>query len=136
MPERRRTADAFLKFGHKDRAAPMGGASGRRAADGPGLKEVAPVLEVRIHVGHPLAVSVENLGGPALPGAQHPLGRSKAGFTLAQKPYSVGAARSQKVLGRFSVNSMETSDFPLLKPYFQGRTRRMGAPCCWGRGLP
>ena len=58
------------------------------------------------------------------------------GFTFAQKPYSLGASFSQKLFGRLSVNSMETMDLMLLKPYFHGVMSRMGAPCCWGRGLP
>ncbi len=63
-------------------------------------------------------------------------GWEKRGFTLAQKPYSLGWKAYQKVRGRLRVNSIETIDLMLLKPYFQGVMRRMGAPCCLGRGLP
>ena len=63
-------------------------------------------------------------------------GWATAGFTLAQKPYSLDCSPSQKVLGFLSVNSTLTIDFTFLKPYFQGATRRSGAPFCLGIGLP
>ena len=42
----------------------------------------------------------------------------------------------QKVRGLRLVNSMLTIDLILLKPYFHGTIRRMGAPCCLGRTWP
>src|SRR5438309_1223538 len=63
-------------------------------------------------------------------------GCATAGFTLAQKPYSVGWVLCQEFNGCLSVKLMRTIDLTDLKPYFQGTTRRIGAPSCFGMVLP
>ncbi|MNW04753.1 hypothetical protein D3C71_2008890 [compost metagenome] len=42
----------------------------------------------------------------------------------------------QAVPGSFSVRRMVTMLLALLKPYFQGTTRRSGAPFCLGSSFP
>ena len=46
------------------------------------------------------------------------------------------ASMFQDVGGSLSTNLMRTIDLMLLKPYFQGTTRRMGAPFWFGISLP
>ena len=55
-----------------------------------------------------------------------------SGRTLATKSYSSGRLLFQNVRGLSAVNSIRTIDLMLLKPYFQGVTRRNAAPCCFG----
>ena len=42
----------------------------------------------------------------------------------------------QAVLGCLSTRRMRTTDLMLLKPYFQGTTRRIGAPFWFSSVLP
>ena len=58
------------------------------------------------------------------------------GSTLDWKGYSAGASDVQNVRGGSAVNSMRTTDFGDLYPYFHGTTMRTGAPCCFGNAWP
>src|SRR5215813_10468028 len=63
-------------------------------------------------------------------------GCGTSGFTFAQKPYSLGPTFAQNVTGRLSVKVNRTIDLTDLKPYFHGVIKRIGAPSCFGIGLP
>src|SRR6202022_2913508 len=63
-------------------------------------------------------------------------GCGTSGLTLAQKPYSLPCTVSQNETGRFSVNENRTIDLTDLNPYFQGSTKRNGAPSCLGTSFP
>src|SRR5262249_18908061 len=63
-------------------------------------------------------------------------GCGTSGLTFAQNPYSLPCTVSQNETGRLSVNAKCTIDLTDLNPYFHGNTSRIGAPSCFGTGLP
>ena len=109
----------------------------------PRLSEQRAVLRhVLVEIGDVLAIPVIEQGRHAHIGAQDALGFLSP-TRMIEGRIDVGpeAVFSRldffpEAFGRLSVKVMLTIDLADLNPYFQGKARRIGAPCWGGAGLP